>query len=99
MQSPLIHGQRVAADLLDTPRDALAVLGSPYVEGLEDHQRQRALQDARFLFHSTAMLVANRKGGILPFGKQQVSRRACRCVRRSGRLMKVLSPGNREARP
>jgi hypothetical protein len=43
------------------------------IESLEDHQRQRALQDIRFFFHITAILVSNRKNRTLPLGKQQVS--------------------------
>jgi len=49
-----------------------------HIESLENHQRQGALQDVRFLFHNTAILVSNRKGVTLPLGKQQVNRPACR---------------------
>jgi hypothetical protein len=50
------------------------MLRSQDIKSLEHHQRQRALQDIRFLFHGTALLVYNRKDGTIPLGKQQVSR-------------------------
>ena len=70
IQTPLIDGKKISADLLDAPRDSVAMLRSQDIESLEDHQRQRALQDVRFLFHCTAVLVSNRKSGTLPLGKQ-----------------------------
>jgi hypothetical protein len=39
------------------------------------------------LLHSAAVLVSNTEYDIGPLGKQQVSRRACRGVRRSYRFM------------
>jgi hypothetical protein len=69
----LIHGKQISADLLDAPRDSITVQRSQDIESLQDHQRQCALKDVRFLFHSTAILVSNRKDGTLPLGKQQES--------------------------
>jgi len=73
IQRPLIHGQRISANLLDAPRDSIPVQRSQHIKSLEDHQRQRPLQDIRFLSHSTAILVSNRKDATLPLGKQQVA--------------------------
>jgi hypothetical protein len=48
-----------------------------------------ALQYLRFLFHRTAILVSNRKDGILPLGKQQVNRVESTIVR----LQLIADPG------
>jgi hypothetical protein len=45
----LINRKQVSADLLYAPRDSVAVLGSQDFESLQDHQRQCALPDVRFL--------------------------------------------------
>jgi len=71
IESALIHGQQISADLLDAPRDAVAVERTQNIESLEDHQCQRALQDVGFLFHGTAIWVSNRKDGIVPFGNNR----------------------------
>jgi hypothetical protein len=69
----LIHGQQISADLLNAPRDSIAVKRSEDVEGFENHQGQRALQNISFLFHSANMLFSNRNGFTVPLGKQQVT--------------------------
>ena len=52
----LIHIQKISADLLDASGDTLAVLRSQDIEGLEDHQRQRTLQDVRLFLHGRTNL-------------------------------------------
>ena len=51
IERALIHGQKVSADLLDAPRDSPAVLRSQDIQCLQDHQRQRSLQDVRLFLH------------------------------------------------
>ena len=52
IQGALVDGKKVAADLLDAARDAIAVKGPEQIEGLQHHQGQGSLQDVRFLRHS-----------------------------------------------
>src|SRR6202044_1966265 len=47
----LVDRQKVSADLLDAPGDSPAVLRPQDIEGLEDHQRERSLQDVRLFLH------------------------------------------------
>ncbi len=58
IQSALIHGKQVSADLLDAPRDSIAVQRPQDIESLEDHKRQRSLEDVRLLFHNKARFIA-----------------------------------------
>src|ERR1700739_1386497 len=51
IQRALVDGQEVSTDLLDGPRDSPAVLRSQDIECLEDHQRERTLQDVRLFLH------------------------------------------------
>src|SRR5262249_58704762 len=45
IERSLIQLELVAADLLDPPRDPVAVQRPEAIERLEDHQRQRAVED------------------------------------------------------
>src|SRR6266567_2832591 len=47
----LVDSQKVSADLLDAPGNSPAVLLSQDVECLENHQRERTLQDFRLFLH------------------------------------------------
>src|SRR6202044_1388967 len=47
----LVDSQQVSADLLDASGDSPAVLRSQDIECLEDHQRERTLQDVRLFLH------------------------------------------------
>jgi hypothetical protein len=48
------------------------VLRAQNIEGFEDHQRKRSLQNVGFVLHEgTNMLVSYRKDGMGPVGKQQ----------------------------
>ena len=47
----LVDSQKVSADLLDAAGDAVAVLRSQHIQGLQDHQRKRSLQNVRLFFH------------------------------------------------
>ncbi len=51
IQRALVESQKVSADLLDAPCDSVAVLRSQNIEGFEDHQRKRSLQNVGFLLH------------------------------------------------
>ena len=44
IECPLVQGQRGAADLLESPRDAIAVEWPKRLKGLEDHQAERPIQ-------------------------------------------------------
>ena len=52
IERALVEGEKVAADLLDAAGDAVAMLRAQNIEGLEDHQRKRALQNVGLFFHS-----------------------------------------------
>src|SRR5260221_13072501 len=43
IQSALVEGEKIPADLLDPPRDPVAMQRAQDIESLEDHQGQRAL--------------------------------------------------------
>src|SRR5262249_52109247 len=42
IESSLVNGKQISADLLDTPRYAIAVQRAQDLKSLEDHKRQRA---------------------------------------------------------
>jgi hypothetical protein len=44
-----IDRQQIAADLLDSAGDPVSMHGAKHIEGLEHHQRQRALSNVRVL--------------------------------------------------
>ena len=52
----LVDSQKVSADLLDAPGNSLAVLRPQDIECLEDHQRERSLQDVRLFLHGESNL-------------------------------------------
>ena len=52
IQRALIDREQISADLLDAPRDPVAVQRPQHIQSLEHHQRQRALPDIRFLYRS-----------------------------------------------
>ena len=60
IQSALVDGQKISADLLDPPRDPIAMLWPQHIQRFQDHQPQRALQYICFLFHCFALLVSHR---------------------------------------
>ena len=51
IERALIHSQKVAADLLDAAGNAVAVLRAQHIEGFEDHERKRSLQNVGFFLH------------------------------------------------
>src|SRR4029453_5500912 len=51
IQTPLIHGKKISADLLDAPGDTIAMERSQHIERLEDHQRQGALPNVGLFLH------------------------------------------------
>src|ERR1700685_3910277 len=52
IERALIYGEKISADLLDTPGDAVSVQRTEHVESFQHHQRQRALEDVFLLFHN-----------------------------------------------
>ena len=64
------------------PGDAVAVLRAQNIEGFQDHQRKRSLQNVGlFLHEGTNLWVPYRKDGTAPFVKQQEILRDLSCVR------------------
>ena len=51
IERALVDGQKVSADLLNAAGDAVAVLRSQNIEGFEDHQRKRSLQNVGLFLH------------------------------------------------
>src|SRR5262249_43646786 len=49
----LVYSQRISAELLDTPGDAVSVQRSHGGQGLQHHQVERALEDLRFSVRHT----------------------------------------------
>ena len=68
VESPLIDGQEIPTDLLDSAGDPVSMQGAKHIQGLEHHQRQRALSNVRVLQY--LYWGSNRKNSILPVGKQ-----------------------------
>src|SRR5262245_61211085 len=65
------RGKKSFDDLLNAAGDSVSMEGAENIQGLEHHQRQRALPNVR-LFHRISIWVSNRKDDIRPLGKQQV---------------------------
>jgi hypothetical protein len=56
-----LDGKKVAADLLDASRDAIAVERAEQIKGFEDHQGQGSLEDVGLFGHGgNHLLVSNR---------------------------------------
>src|SRR5580658_250481 len=92
IECALVDCQDISADLLNAPGDAVAVLRPQDTEGLEDHQRQRSLQDVRLFLHGESnLLVSNRNNRMVPFGKQQ---EICAIFRRQSRRAVRKLPGD-----
>ena len=76
----LVDSQNIAADLLDAAGNPVAMLRAQNIEGFEDHQRKRSLQNVGLFLHGgTKLWVSYRKDGMVPFGKQQEILRDLRC--------------------
>src|SRR6266478_7262066 len=87
IQRALVDSQKVSADLLDAPGNSPAVLRSQDIECLEDHQRERTLQDVRLFLHGEStfrfptgimacfLLESNRR--FLTFFRRQIQK-SCR---------------------
>ena len=60
IQRPLIYREQVSANLLDAPRDAVAMQRTKDIERLQYHQRQRALQNIGLFAHKTFLWLSNR---------------------------------------
>jgi hypothetical protein len=63
----LIHGEDISADLLNASRDSVAMQRTQNIESLQDHQRQSALENFRFLF--IGHLGFQQEGCQTSFGK------------------------------
>src|SRR4051812_2026548 len=59
VQRSIVERQAISARLLDPARDAVPVERPHALDGLEHHQRQRALLDVELLVHERLVLVAN----------------------------------------
>ena len=77
VKGALVDREKVAADLLNAPGDAVAVQGAENIEGAEHHEGEGALLDVFFLLHAISgnlgpPLVYQQEYDITPLGKQQV---------------------------
>ena len=70
IERPVIEGDQFAAGLFDAPRDAVTVLRAHGFEGLQNHQRQCALPNIRFISHELLLLVAHRNSCTASMGMQ-----------------------------
>ena len=51
IKGALVDSQNISADLLNALADAVAVLWPQNIEGFQDHQRKRSLQNVGFFLH------------------------------------------------
>src|SRR5215831_8392658 len=66
IERALIDRQQIAADLLDAPGDAVAMLRAEHIQRLQHHQRQGALSNVRFL-HRAGISIWIPKGSMPRF--------------------------------
>src|SRR5713226_803751 len=70
IQRAIIHGQQVAAGLLDAPSDAVSVQRAQGIQCFQHHQRQRSLPDVFFLGHAFSYGFPIAMLAQTPMGKQ-----------------------------
>lgn len=72
IERALVHGEEIAADLLDAAGEAVAVERAEDVESLEDHEGESALEDVGFLLVWCRGHFGNQQEDDMgPLGKQQ----------------------------
>src|ERR1700689_1990890 len=86
IKGALIHREQVTTDLLNAPRDAIAVQWPQYIEGLQHHQGQRALLDIHFLLHAVSFScalswLANTRMSQFHWESNRCARRRSLCCR------------------
>ena len=55
IQCPLVDRQKISADLLDSPGNPVAMQRSENIQSFQNHERQRALSNVRFLHISIGL--------------------------------------------
>ena len=69
----LVYREQIAADLLNAPRNSVAVQRPQHIQRFQDHKCQRALLNVGFLFHSVTFplcyLGFQQEYCHTPFGK------------------------------
>jgi hypothetical protein len=56
IERALVESQKVSADLLNAPCNAVAVLRAQHIESFQHHERKRSLQNVRLFLHERANL-------------------------------------------
>jgi len=88
VESALIDGEEIAADLLDAAGEAVAVERAEDVESFEDHEGEGSLEDVGFFYGRVVVggghFGFQQEDGMTPFGKQQGSFGKSGSVRRTG---------------